>query len=1148
METIDQRPRQSGDASLETKIEPTKLAGASLSDKEKEFCSFLAPAQAPDEIGRLGPYRVLKVLGAGGMGVVFRAEDPQLQRLVAIKAMLPALAANDSARQRFIREARAAAQLKHDHIVTIHQVGEDRGAPFLAMEFLEGESLEDRIKREGKLPLAEVLRIGREIADGLAAAHEHGLIHRDIKPGNVWLEGKRGRAKILDFGLARTNAEDVHLTQSGAIVGTPAYMPPEQARGDTVDARCDLYSLGCVLYRLCTGQLPFKGDNTMSLLLALATEQPKSVSELNADVPPALADLIMRLLAKDPAQRPATAGEVTEALSTIEVKKPAVVAVVPAPASPRRRRRLAVAVAAGALLLAVLLAVIVIVRNKQGDEIARVHVPAGGSVVVKDNEEDKKSSSRQGAHDDPDAAKVSPPVQIPEPPPLTEWLKGRTILTVSQDGKGQFKTIQAALDALKPHQVVKVLDRGPYREILRASKLPEDTGLISEQQTVLELPPWQVLASGWSLGHAFAPLGSFRLSGLRLLAPPLKGGGEIMSWQRTSEVVMEDCHFRCASPTAAIPEFTLSFDDRNPNPKPVFVRNCLFDTVSLSLSGWSGRAPSLVVERNYFKGGVFGGNVNAKTGQGIHKLLIRQNVFDFPRSGIYFLQVKETPKIIEISNNTAVLAAHRPILAFDRAAPKQGISVRNNISEAALILEREASTVRAEAIQNWQVDHNCYTGLRSLPKSPSDVLAVPEFLSLDPTHPDYLHIPADSPQAKGGAGGAWPSYIGAFPPGPAPKDGDWFTRLRQRWGDMASAYKPLSAPVQIAEPPPLTEWLKGRTILTVSQDGKGQFQTIQAALDVLKPHEVVKVLDRGPYFERLEVHDLPEDTGLVSDVQTVLELRELPRSAEKFLGLDQYLGHVWMGAGGFRLSGFHLIFPSVDALAKPEGGPTGGGLFVNQGGFVLENCRVQAKHNIGSWDSVFFNLYTKERSYKLFCVRECWIEGGLRISSSGNKDVSVLVYHNYFQDSCKNRPLMKLYEDAGYQQAVIRQNIFEGPGANYNLGIGNVRAVGALEVSNNTMSSGWCPLFVGEHFPRGAVAIQNNLSIKPGFLVFDGPERHPAGGSGSCLERGPQLLPASAARGGNSRRLPAGARRHCRSGGVPLPGSGTPQFLARCCR
>src|ERR1700682_1040655 len=134
--------------------------------------------------------------------------------------MLPALPSNPQAKQRFLREARAAASIKHDHIVTIHQVGEDRGAPFLAMEFLEGEPLDARLKREGKLPVREVLRIGREMAEGLAAAHDRGLIHRDIKPGNIWLEGKRGRVKVLDFGLARAAADTGHLTQPGAIVGT----------------------------------------------------------------------------------------------------------------------------------------------------------------------------------------------------------------------------------------------------------------------------------------------------------------------------------------------------------------------------------------------------------------------------------------------------------------------------------------------------------------------------------------------------------------------------------------------------------------------------------------------------------------------------------------------------------------------------------------------------------------------------------------------------------------------------------------------------------------------------------------------------------------------------------------------------------------
>src|SRR5437764_5748351 len=164
--------------------------------------------------------------------------------------MRPALASGKAARQRFLREARAAAAVKHDHIVTIYAVGEDRGVPFLAMEFLEGEPLDARLEREKNLPMAEVLRIAREISEGLAGAHDKGLIHRDIKPANVWLEGQWGRVKILDFGLARAAREHAQLTQTGAILGTPAYMAPEQARGETVDARCDLFSLGCVLYRM----------------------------------------------------------------------------------------------------------------------------------------------------------------------------------------------------------------------------------------------------------------------------------------------------------------------------------------------------------------------------------------------------------------------------------------------------------------------------------------------------------------------------------------------------------------------------------------------------------------------------------------------------------------------------------------------------------------------------------------------------------------------------------------------------------------------------------------------------------------------------------------------------------------------------------
>jgi hypothetical protein len=340
-------------ATAATPTPPVSPPAALLSD---EPCEFLAPAQEPDELGRLGGYRVLKVLGAGGMGVVFQAEDVQLRRLVAIKAMKPALA-GPSSRERFLREARATAALSNDHVVAIHQVGEERGIPFLAMPLLQGEMLDDLLKRKGQLPISEVLRIGREIADGLAAAHERGLIHRDIKPGNIWLESPRARVKILDFGLAR-GPGDAQLTQTGAIIGTPAYMAPEQARGEAVDQRCDLFSLGCVLYRMVAGEPPFKGKDATSILLALAMDRPKPPQQINARVPPALDKLIMRLLAKDLADRPTSARVVIETIAAIERGQESVAEPSPPPLAvpvapeavpviavkkrPRRRRRLVV--------------------------------------------------------------------------------------------------------------------------------------------------------------------------------------------------------------------------------------------------------------------------------------------------------------------------------------------------------------------------------------------------------------------------------------------------------------------------------------------------------------------------------------------------------------------------------------------------------------------------------------------------------------------------------------------------------------------------------------------------------------------------------------------------------------------------------------
>lgn len=285
---------------------------------DAEEIDFLAAPEQPDEIGRLGGYRVLEVLGVGGMGIVFRAEDPKLERIVALKAMKPAIAARKSDRDRFLREAKATASIEHDNIIPIYQVGKDRGVPFIAMPFLRGESLQTRLQREKKLDQRESLRIGREIAAGLAAAHKRDLIHRDIKPDNIWIEEATGRAKILDFGLVRAATDDAGLTQSGMVIGTPKYMAPEQAAGEPVDHRCDLFSLGSVLYRLIAGRPPFAGKNITAMLIAVTSQDPEPLHVVCPNLDADFAKLILRLLEKDRDKRPATAGEVVRMLTDIE--------------------------------------------------------------------------------------------------------------------------------------------------------------------------------------------------------------------------------------------------------------------------------------------------------------------------------------------------------------------------------------------------------------------------------------------------------------------------------------------------------------------------------------------------------------------------------------------------------------------------------------------------------------------------------------------------------------------------------------------------------------------------------------------------------------------------------------------------------------
>ncbi len=308
----------------------------------EEVFDFLAPPEGPGEIGRLGPYRVTGPIGAGGMGIVFRAEDPLLGRPVALKVMKRSLSAGAAARRRFLREAQAQSpRLEHDFTSSRSiEAGEDRGVAFpWRCPFSRGEmrSLRSAPPRRGTAaagkPFGSPARSPRDWTSRIVG----GWSTATLKPANLWLEGGRGRVKILDFGLSRSLEPEADLSQSGQIAGTPHYMSPEQASGGPVTPHCDLFSLGCVLYHMTTGRVPFDGPDTLAVLTALAAATPEPPDRLNPGLPPVASALITSLLARDPSARPGSARAVVEAIEAIERA--------PGPAATPRRRRPAIGLA-----------------------------------------------------------------------------------------------------------------------------------------------------------------------------------------------------------------------------------------------------------------------------------------------------------------------------------------------------------------------------------------------------------------------------------------------------------------------------------------------------------------------------------------------------------------------------------------------------------------------------------------------------------------------------------------------------------------------------------------------------------------------------------------------------------------------------------
>ena len=278
---------------------------------------------------RLGQYQIIEELGRGGMAVVYKAYQPSLNRYVAIKVLPPQFAFDDEFVQRFLREARSAAALHHPNIMTIHDVSHQDGYYFIVMEYVEGKTLDQLVAESGRLPLPRIQRIITQVVNALEHAHQRGLIHRDIKPTNIMVDATRNdHVTLMDFGLVRA-AEDSGLTKTGTIVGTPEYMSPEQAEGEEIDHRTDIYSLGVVLFKMLTGRVPFAKSTPHAVLIAHITQEPPSLSSVSPGLPAPIEAVVRKALAKDPDKRYARANDLARDLAIAargemppDVKKP----------------------------------------------------------------------------------------------------------------------------------------------------------------------------------------------------------------------------------------------------------------------------------------------------------------------------------------------------------------------------------------------------------------------------------------------------------------------------------------------------------------------------------------------------------------------------------------------------------------------------------------------------------------------------------------------------------------------------------------------------------------------------------------------------------------------------------------------------------
>jgi serine/threonine protein kinase len=1015
------------------------------------------PIGATTALEQLGRYQLLGKLGQGGMGTVFLASDTRLDRRVAIKVLPPESVHNPDAVARFQREAKALAKLSHPGIVQAYDSEEDNGRHFLVMEYVEGQSLLDVLKRDGRIAPTYAADYIHQAAAALQHAHDKGLVHRDLKPSNLLLSSS-GQIKILDLGLARFLQDqigDPTKTREGMGMGTPDYAAPEQFRdAHNVDGRADIYALGCTLYQLLTGQVPFPGSSLAEKYDAHQKRDPTPVEELCPDMPTGLALVVRRMMAKRAADRFQCASEAADALSPYvasastaaqRFKNTAIwqrgQLTLPEFAI-RRRPYLPWVIAGVTTVVAVIFLILawpsLLPRNDNQSVVGQ------GPVHNEDDKENNKSQDGQVARASAD-----------EGPKAEQDLN---VLTVSQDKKtgGQFRTISEALSKVDhPGMTIRVLDDATYTEavVIRGHAEYAHLTLDAPKRATLVAPAPAHMA----ITILQVPGVTVRGFRLRAVRPPNRPVGFCVGIGGVSPSVLLDgleCISNQENTTGITVEEMLVPKDK----EPVVIRNCTINCLNMGIQvlgvDLSSQRPvptrGLVIRDNKIYGAAIGISLKGAVSD-VH--VVANRITNCSGQDIRLADLYEGSGGILIANNSLKDLHHCLEIAEPRPRVRD-VDIRNNLILAEQLPDIRFVGENRQALSDWRIENNRRQKITTPPTNveakecvqatKDQVLDRIAVLSQDASDPNFLRLPADSPAATGGAGKddpSLPSYIGAVPPEGV-----------QRWDWNRTWRMPRDA-----------------QLLTVSKDAKdgGKYRSIGEALKDAKPWATIRVLDSEEYSEAILLDHAENHRGIVLEAPKRATLILTPQALRAVVIKDV----PWVGVKGFRFrsaversSGTYFLALSNDCT-----------------GTVLERLELKsaATYGIG-----LLNVHSVSRDAPVV-VQKCAIEAGvlgITVTGSTNSEATT-------GPASQGISIRDNRVTAGYRGIFVK-------GAHKDLQItGNIIWRGdhaaiqfedlapsseRILVANNTLMKAQCAIRVWDNTPhkelrKGQVEFRNNL-------------------------------------------------------------------------